>query len=50
MFLFLSLIPLCGVLIVLQSFVILTKEFKGKVEMTVEILAIIYVFSTFILL
>ena len=27
-----SLIPLCGVLIVLQSFVILTKEFKGKVE------------------
>ena len=27
-----SLIPLCGVLIVLQSFVILIKEFKGKTE------------------
>ena len=27
-----SLIPLCGILIILQSFVILTKEFKGKVE------------------
>tara|TARA_Y100000996_G_scaffold204615_1_gene160516 strand:- start:371 stop:865 length:495 start_codon:yes stop_codon:yes gene_type:complete len=27
-----SLIPLCGVLIILQSFAILTKEFKGKVE------------------
>ena len=27
-----SLIPLCGVLIILQSFIVLTKEFKGKVE------------------